>query len=185
MSISDDVHLLHRQVAEDLLAVGPSAPSGVDGWTAGDLAAHLLSQTGGARYALAVARLMLVGGLRLSERAGPSVNARSMEFSKRRGFDRAVTVIRAGPPWPLLRPAIAPIALLEIWVHGDDLRRANELGPSPEVTGLTEAVQFLQRYHRKLIGSATIPHASGPVLMRWLTGRPSPPLSPHDPPLRI
>ena len=185
MTISDDVRLVHRQVAEDLLAVGPSAPSGVGGWTAGDVAAHLLSQTGGARHALAVARLTLARGVRLSDRAGPTVNARSMQFSGRRGFDRAVDAIRAGPPWPLLRPAIAPIALFEIWVHGDDLRRANELGPSPEVAGLTEAVQFLQRYHRKLLGGVTMPEASSPDLMRWLTGRPSSALSPHDPPLRI
>lgn len=184
VTIRDDVRDLHRQVADDLTGVGPEAPAGVAGWTAADLAAHLMSQTGAARYGLAAARLALARGVRLSERAGPSANARSIRFYKRRGFEQAVETVRQGPPWPLLLAAVAPVALFEIWVHGDDLRRANNLGPSWEPESLSEAIKFLKRYHRPLIGTTSIPSAPDADVVRWLTGRPSS-LQPHDPPLRI
>ena len=184
MSISDDIRAVHRQVADDLVAIGPDAPGGVEGWSAGDLAAHLMSQTGSARFVLAAGRLALTRGIRLPERAGPAANTRAIRMYRSRGFEQAVAAVRAGPPWPLLRPAIAPVALFEIWVHGDDLRLANNLGPSLEPESLVEAITFLERYHRSLIGGASIPPASGSDVMRWLTGRPSS-IPPHDPPLRI
>ncbi len=184
MNIAEDTRAVHRQVADDLAAVGPNAPGGVEGWSAGDLAAHLLSQTGAARHAVAGARLALVRGVRMN-RGGPAANAGAIRLYKRRDFARAVEKVRAGPPWPLLNDTIAPVALFEIWVHGDDLRRANHLQPGIEPESLSAAVEFLAHYQRTLLGDAPLDRShSDADLVRWLVGRPSA-LAPHDPPLSI
>jgi len=176
---------VHRQTADDLLAVGPGAPSGLAGWSAADLAAHLMSQTGAARHALAAGRLALTRNLRLGDRAGPATNARAIRLYQRRGFTRAIEAVRKGPPWPLLAPAIAPVALFEIWVHGDDLRRGNGLPPGIEPASLAEAVDFLARYQQPILGDTAIDRTQSDAdLVRWLVGRPSA-LPPHDPSLTI
>jgi len=185
VDISADIRALHAQTADDLLTVGPEAPSGLDGWNASALAAHLLSQTGAGRYGVAAARWVLARGVRLGAAAGPRTNDRAVRFYTRRGFDVAVESVRRGPPFPLLTAAVAPVALFEIWVHDDDLRRANGLGPGIEPPSLTHAVAFLARYQRKVLGAASI-DASVPLAdqLRWLSGRPSS-LAHHDPPLTI
>jgi uncharacterized protein (TIGR03083 family) len=183
--IRADIRAVHVQTAGDLLAVGPDAPSGLAGWNVADLAAHLLSQNGAVRYPLTVARWFINRGVRLGPGAEARPNDRPVRFYARRGFDTAVQSVRRGPPFPLLAAAVAPVALFEIWVHDDDLRRANGLGPGIEPPSLTEAIAFMARYQRKVLAGATVDaSASLADQLRWLSGRPSS-LPPHDPPLSI
>jgi uncharacterized protein (TIGR03083 family) len=183
--IAADIRAVHAQTADDLQAVGPDAPSGLEGWNAAALAAHLLSQTGASRFGLAAARWVLMRGVRLGGDAGPRTNERAIRIYGRRSFDTAVQAVRRGPPFPLLAKAIAPLALYEIWVHDDDLRRANNLGPGIEPASLTEAVDFIRRYQRKLLGDTAVDTSMSPAdQLRWLSGRPSS-IPPHDPPLSI
>jgi uncharacterized protein (TIGR03083 family) len=185
VDIVTDIRALHVQTADDLLAVGPDAPSGLEGWSAAELAAHLLSQTGAVRYPLAAARWFLNRGVRLGANSGPRPNDRPVRFYMRRGFDAAVRSVRSGPPFPLLSAAVAPVALFEIWVHDDDLRRANNLGAGLEPRALAEAVGFMARYQHKVLGDTSVDgSASLADQLRWLSGRPSA-LPPHDPPLKI
>jgi uncharacterized protein (TIGR03083 family) len=185
VDIVKDIYALHVQTADDLLAVGPDAPSGLDGWNTAALAAHLLSQTGAVRYPLAAARWFLNRGVRLGANSGPRANDRPVRYYARRGFDAAVQSVRSGPPFPLLSEAVAPVALFEIWVHDDDLRRANDLGPGIEPPTLTHAVAFMARYQRKVLGGASVDESASPAdQLRWLSGRPSS-LAPHEPPLKI
>jgi uncharacterized protein (TIGR03083 family) len=185
MSISADIRALHVQTADDLLRVGPGAPSGLEGWNAADLAAHLLSQTGAVRYALTAARWFIARGVHLGPGAAARPNDRPIRFYARRGFDAAVKAVRSGPPFPLLSAAVAPVALFEIWVHDDDLRRANALGPGIEPPSLGLAVEFMARYQRKLLAGVSVDAAASVAdQLRWLTGRPSA-IPPHDPPLTI
>jgi uncharacterized protein (TIGR03083 family) len=183
--ISGDIRAVHAQTADDLLTVGPDAPSGLDRWDTAALAAHLMSQTGAIRYPLAAARWVLARGVRLGANAGPQAIDRPVRYYTRRGFADAVEAVRNGPPFPLLTAAVAPVALFEIWVHDDDLRRANKLGPGLEPKSLTHAVEFLQRYQRKVLGDAELDASVSPAdQLRWLCGRPSS-LPPHEPPLTI
>ena len=183
--IAADIRAVHEQTADDLLTVGPDAPSGLDGWSAGKLATHLMTQTGAARYGLAAARLALARGVRLGGNTGPRTNERVIRVYGRRNFEDAVRAVRNGPPFPLLLSTIAPVALFEIWVHGDDLRRANNLGPGIEPASLRAAVAFMTRYQRKLLGDTVVDASASPAdQLRWLCGRPSS-LPAHDPPLTI
>lgn len=185
MAIVDDIRALHSQTADDLAAIGPDADGGVPGWSAHDLAAHLMSQAGAARYGLAVARLVLARGIRPGDRAGPATNAAVVRFYRRRSFGRAVEVVRSGPPFPLLVGRLAPVALFEIWVHDDDLRRANGLSPVGEPESLASVVAFLARLQRSRLGNIELDRsASAAELVRWLTGRPSS-IPPHTPALSI
>lgn len=104
---------------------------------------------------------------------------------RRRDFQDAVAAVRNGPPRLLVRPRAAPVSLFEVWLHHDDLRRANGLSPPDEVKSLHLAVNFALRYQRSVLGHAEIDRSqSNADLLRWLAGRPSA-VPPHDPPLRF
>ncbi|MEY2472211.1 MAG: hypothetical protein QOK28_1540 [Actinomycetota bacterium] len=185
LDISADIRAVHVQTAADLVTVGPEAPSGLDRWNAADLAAHLLSQTGAVRYPLAVARWFLNRGARLGSKSGAAAIDRPVQYYARRGFDTAVRAVRNGPPFPLMTASVAPVALFEIWVHDDDLRRANNLGAGIEPPTLSEAVAFMTRYQRKVLRDVSVDESASPAdQLRWLSGRPSS-LAPHEPPLSI
>lgn len=107
----------------DLLdELGPSAPTLLGGWTAHDLAAHLVLRE---RDLLAGPCLVLPGPFqRFAQR-------RQARLAHRRDFERLVSRIRSGPPpgffrigWVRSLPS-----LNEFFVHHEDLRRANGLGP--------------------------------------------------------
>ena len=182
--IAGDIREEHRRAAATLDSVGPDAPSGVDGWTAADLAAHLLSQVVNGGVVMYVGRRLVARGVHLNERSGSAVD-RALQHYKRKGFDFAVRRIQTGPPRILLRGAVAPVTLFEIWVHHDDLRRANGLEPPEEPPSLGQAVEFALRYHERDLGDAVVDRpVSDAELLRWLAGRPST-LPPHDPPLRF
>lgn len=183
-SIVDDIVDEHRNIADVLESVGPDAPGGVGEWTAADLAAHLMSQMAARGVVVFVGISLVARGVRLNDIASGSAD-RAIAFYRRKGFTTAITSLRSGPPSLLLRQRVAPVSLFEIWVHHDDLRRANALPPPAEPTSLKAAVEFAMRYQRRALGSYTVDR-SVPAgdLLRWLAGRPSD-LPPHSPPLRF
>ena len=115
----DDVERAH--LCGLLEELGPDAPTLVSPWTAHDLAAHLVLRE---RDWLAAPGLVLPGGpRRFAERRQRAL--------KKKGFPELVATFRAGPPpgffrigWVRRFPS-----LNEFYVHHEDLRRANGMGP--------------------------------------------------------
>jgi uncharacterized protein (TIGR03083 family) len=171
--IQDEIVAEHARVAATLELVGPEAPGGVGTWTAADLAAHLFSEVVAGGVVVFAGRSLVARGVRLNDLARSSTD-RVVALYRRKGFGRAIESLRNGPPRLLLRPSVAPVTLFEVWVHHDDVRRANDLEPLSEPETLGQAVDFALRYQRKALGSAPVDRsASNGDLLRWLAGRPS------------
>jgi uncharacterized protein (TIGR03085 family) len=102
--------------------LGPSVPTLLDGWTAHDLAAHLVLQE---RDPVAGPCLVLPGPFaRFAEQRRASLAARE-------DFTWLVGRIRSGPPIGFFRIGwVRSVANLnEFFVHHEDVRRANSQGP--------------------------------------------------------
>lgn len=165
--------------------VGPDAPSGADGWSAADLAAHLKSQSGVARFGIGAVRWAMAHGVHFGTRATALTNSNAVRVYGRGEFEVAVARVRQPPPGSLTSPSIAAIELFEIWSHGDDLRRANNLGDGFEPGSLSQAVDWLVSFQRKAIKGAPLDTSQSlGDQMRWLTGRPAAQAA-HVPPLSI
>jgi uncharacterized protein (TIGR03083 family) len=186
VGIAHDIVVENHGIADTLQTVGPHAPAGVGHWTAQDLAAHLHSQTMGRGVVVFVGRSMVARGVRIPAWPGYDTAAeRTIGLYRRRGFEAALRRLRAGVPRLLLRPSVAPVTLCEVWLHHDDVRRANGLEAPPVPDTLNQAVSFALRYQRSVLGGSHVDRSVPPGdLLRWLSGRPSP-LPSHDPPLRF
>jgi len=107
----------------DLLdELGPSVPTLLQGWTAHDLAAHIVLRE---RDLVAGPCLVLPGPLqRFAER-------RRVRLAERKDFASLIARIRSGPPIGFFRVGwVRSVANLnEFFVHHEDLRRANGRGP--------------------------------------------------------
>jgi uncharacterized protein (TIGR03085 family) len=110
------------QLCALLEEVGPSAATLLDGWTAHDLAAHLVLRE---RDLVAAPCLVLPGPFgRFAER-------RRARLANRHDFPWLVARIRSGPPFGFFRIGWVRSFpnLNEYFVHHEDVRRANGLGP--------------------------------------------------------
>ena len=102
--------------------LGPSVPTLLDGWTAHDLAAHIVLRE---RDLVAGPCLVLPSLFqRFAER-------RRLRLAQRREFGWLVARIRSGPPPGLFRVGwVRSLANLnEFFVHHEDVRRANGCAP--------------------------------------------------------
>jgi uncharacterized protein (TIGR03085 family) len=109
--------------------LGPSVPTLIDGWTAHDLAAHLVLRE---HDLIAGPCLVLPGSFeRFAER-------RRARLAQLKDFSWLVARIRSGPPVGFFRVGwVRSLANLnEFFVHHEDVRRANGQGPR----GLTPAM---------------------------------------------
>lgn len=102
--------------------LGPAAPTLLGDWAAHDLAAHLVLR----EHDLVAGPCLVLPGRfqRFAER-------RRAALAERTDFASLVTTIRSGPPIGLFRIGwVRALANLnEFFVHHEDLRRANGLGP--------------------------------------------------------
>jgi uncharacterized protein (TIGR03085 family) len=107
----------------DLFAeLGPFVPTLLDGWTANDLAAHIVLRE---RDLVAGPCIALPGPFqRFAER-------RRVTLAQNNDFAWLVTRIRSGPPFGFFRIGWVRSLpnLNEFFVHHEDVRRANGLGP--------------------------------------------------------
>ncbi|MCL4413604.1 MAG: TIGR03085 family metal-binding protein [Actinobacteria bacterium] len=97
-----------------MLALGPDAPTLCEGWSAADLAAHLVIRE---RQPLASPGIILGGPFR-------AALERAMATTRARPFEELVASIRSGPPL-LWRPLDPLVNLHELFVHHEDLRRGS------------------------------------------------------------
>ncbi|HTY31586.1 TIGR03085 family metal-binding protein [Mycobacterium sp.] len=118
-----------RELCDLFDELGPSVPTLLDGWTAHDLAAHLVLRE---HDFIAGPCLVLPGPFeRFAER-------RRARLARREDFAGLVALIRSGPPAGFFRiPWVRDMANLnEFFVHHEDVRRANGLA----VRSLTPAM---------------------------------------------
>jgi uncharacterized protein (TIGR03085 family) len=112
----------------DLLdELGADAPTLIGGWAARDLAAHLVLRE---RDRIAGPCLVLPGPF------GRFAGKRRARLAKQREFGRLVAKIRSGPPVGFFRIGWVRTFpnLNEFFVHHEDVRRANGLGPRDTLT---------------------------------------------------
>lgn len=124
-----------------LLEVGPDAPTLCAGWTTTDLAAHLMVRD----------RRPDVGpGLILSGPFAHHTARVTRRAAERVPFERLVTRIRSGPPWPI-RLVDGPVNLVEYFVHLEDVRRAVDgWAPRSGLDDLQDALWPFQKSGTKL-----------------------------------
>jgi uncharacterized protein (TIGR03085 family) len=130
-----------RELCALLAELGPSAPTLLEGWTTLDLAAHLVLRE---HDNLAAPGLVIPGPWgRLAERRRVVLKATP--------FDELVSTIRSGPPPRFFRLRwVRRVANLnELFVHHEDVRRANGLGarsnPPDEDAALFRNVKLARR----------------------------------------
>jgi len=112
--------------------LGADVPTLLEGWSAKDLAAHIVLRE---RDPIAGPCLVLPGPFqRFAER-------RRVRLTEQREFDWLVARIRSGPPPGLFRIGWVRSVpnLNEFFVHHEDVRRANGLGPRDTLTPALEA----------------------------------------------
>jgi len=112
--------------------LGAGVPTMLDGWTAHDLAAHLVLRE---RDLIAAPCMVLPGPFqRFAER-------RRVRLAKKTEFGWLVARIRSGPPPGFFRIGWVRSFpnLNEFFVHHEDVRRANGLGPRNTLTPAFEA----------------------------------------------
>ncbi len=103
-----------RRVFADLLReLGPDAPTLCEGWTAADLAAHIVARE---------RRPDSGPGLVWPPLAGHTYRVRR-SIRDNTSWDELVARVQDGPP-PLLRPFDGPMNTVEFFIHVEDLRRA-------------------------------------------------------------
>ncbi|MFF5257595.1 TIGR03085 family metal-binding protein [Actinomadura viridis] len=120
-------------LCDALLDAGPGAPTRCEGWTAADLAAHLVVREG---------RPDALPGILLPPLAFHTERVRRRTV-REIPFERAVDRIRHGPPkWsPYAVPGVDIIAnAVEFFVHHEDVRRAR---PDWEPRSLSPALEQL------------------------------------------
>jgi uncharacterized protein (TIGR03085 family) len=112
--------------------LGADVPTLLEGWSAKDLAAHIVLRE---CDPIAGPCLVLPGLFqRFAER-------RRVRLAEQRGFEWLVARIRSGPPPGLFRIGWVRSFpnLNEFFVHHEDVRRANGLGPRDSITPALEA----------------------------------------------
>jgi uncharacterized protein (TIGR03085 family) len=112
--------------------LGANVPTLLNGWTAKDLASHLVLRE---RDLIAGPCLVLPGPFqRFAER-------RRIRLAEQREFEWLVARIRSGPPRGFFRLGWVRSVpnLNEFFVHQEDLRRANGLGPRDYLSPALEA----------------------------------------------
>lgn len=112
--MSADLAQRERQVFCDLLTeLGPDAPTLCEGWTAADLAAHIVARE---RRPDSGPGLVWPALADYTDKVRRGIRDAS-------GWDDLVARVRRGPPL-LLRPFDGPMNTVEFFIHVEDLRRA-------------------------------------------------------------
>src|SRR5689334_15715521 len=77
-----------QRFAQTLETVGPAAPTNVEGWSAYDIAAHVVSLDRFAGVPTYLGRVLVARGIRLNDlaRRVPGLTQRAIETEKRRDF---------------------------------------------------------------------------------------------------
>ncbi|AOS94726.1 MULTISPECIES: maleylpyruvate isomerase family mycothiol-dependent enzyme [Mycobacterium avium complex (MAC)] len=191
VTLRDDVIAERALLADSLEAVGPQAPTGCGQWTAFDLGAHVVAGEWAAGVPASCIRALGARGVQFHPR--PQAVDKFIERTRRHGFPAVIEHLRRPGPRLLLTGPVVASTLFEVWMHHDDLARANDLLHGTP-THLGQALPALVGYHRLglpaarltihatdgqhwVLGDTADPPAfiGAPTadLIRWLAGRPT------------
>lgn len=146
-------------LVETLRAVGPDAPTLCEGWTARDLAAHLVIR----EYRPDAAPGILVPFL------APHTEKVQNEVAGRNDWDALVDKVASGPPVYSPLKLLDPVAnVAEMFIHHEDLRRAQ---PSWEPRVLEPALASSLRRTLSLMARMTLRKAPARVVLRTPEGK--------------
>jgi uncharacterized protein (TIGR03085 family) len=137
MGNGDLAQLERGRLCDLLLEVGPDAPTLCEGWTAADLAAHLVIRE---RKPLAAPGIVAGGKL------GEYTEKVQQAAKDGTAFAELVAQVRSGPP-ALFRPLDGAINLSEYFIHLEDVRRGDgTTGPRPvdEIGDVEDALWAMQ-----------------------------------------
>lgn len=144
MSAADLAQQERTALCDLFVQVGPEAPTLCEGWTAADLAAHLVLRE---RKPLAAPGILFGG------RAAAYTERVQRGLRDGTGYVALVDRVRQGPPMPL-RPLDGLINLSEYFIHHEDVRRGDgTTGPRPteEVADVEAALWRAQGRGTKLM----------------------------------
>ena len=130
-------------LCDALAAVAPTAPTLCEGWTAADLAAHLVVRERRPDAALGILAAPF-------ERHGDKVR----DDYAARPFDQLVESVRSGPPTlsAFGIPGVDRMAnTMEYFIHFEDLRRANGMGPRALDPGFEDQLWDILRRMSKMM----------------------------------
>ena len=131
-----------RELAELFEQVGPDAPTLCEGWDASDLAAHIVVRE---------RRPDTGPGILFAPLAGYSEKVRRGYASK--PWPELVELVRSGPPLlsPFALPGVDRLAnTMEFFIHHEDVRRANGLGPREGIDDVQRAIADVLRRAARL-----------------------------------
>ncbi|HJR25551.1 MAG TPA: maleylpyruvate isomerase family mycothiol-dependent enzyme [Acidimicrobiales bacterium] len=139
----------HRAMADTLTKVGPDAPTLLEGWTTKDLAAHLASIDTAGGLPLFVGRQLITRIYPRPTKGSRKVAARALERALAKGYDWSVDRVRAPHRLPM-RAGGGPVAIFEIFVHHQDVLRADpDLPPRAAPDELSVCLPWLLAFHAK------------------------------------
>jgi uncharacterized protein (TIGR03085 family) len=123
-------------LADALLAAGPDAPTLCEGWTASDLAAHVVVRD---RRPDAGPGIMLRAFADWTERV-------RVGYRDGHPYPELVAMVRSGPRWsPMILPVLDELTnMIEFFVHTEDVRRGRP-GWEPRPLDAELAVRLWQR----------------------------------------
>ena len=169
MAGADDLAAERRALVETLRAVGPDAPTLVDGWRAADIAAHVAATEQANGVPTFLGRTLVVRrAWRLNDTFRWSM-AIDLKRFRRHGFDWALRRLERPSPRLLARPSVLPVSVFEVYVHHEDVRRANGVERTIPVPDLGPSIEWLRRYQR--LGEVDVQGEPGEVVL-WMAGRP-------------
>ncbi len=131
------------ELADRFAELGPDAPTLLPPWTTRDIAAHLVLRE---RDPLAGPGLVLPGAWR-------RFAGRRQAALAQRDFASLIATLRSGPPPGFFRIGwVRELASLnEFFIHHEDVRRANGLGPRTHELAMDEALWLNVRRGRRLL----------------------------------
>lgn len=135
--------------------VGADAPTACGAWTTTDLAVHIVTGEVFRGLPNAPFRLLVRRGIRLDWMA--PVNARALgRYRRRHGFDWAMERLNREAPRVQSRSGIAPVSLLEVWAHHEDVLGANDVGRCRSAIDLGPVMRVLIRYQRRFLAEHAV-----------------------------
>lgn len=154
--MSNPAQAERQALCDQLDGVGPDAPTLCEGWSARDLAAHLVVRERRPDAAVGILARPLA---RYTASVQRKVAARP--------WPDLVAAVRSGPPW-FWRPLDRFVNTVEYFVHDEDARRAQpEWSPRPLAADLDDALwRALRRTGRLLARRSPVP-----VVARTADGR--------------